>query len=57
MYSIKAVNIQTTQDILLLPEITHKAGKEIYKYTLSPGSYIIAVIIDGNINAQKVIVK
>ena len=57
MYSIKAVNIQTTQDILLLPEITHKAGKEIYKYTLSPGSYIIAVVIDGNINAQKVIVK
>lgn len=57
MYCIKAVNIQTTQEMLLLPESTHQAGKDIYKYSLAQGVYVIAVVIDGNINAQKVFVK
>ncbi len=56
-YSINAVNVQTSQPIVLLSESSHQAGKEIYQYTLASGTYIIAVIIDGNINAQKVIVK
>ena len=51
------MNIQTSQDILLLPESVHKSGEETYRYTLMPGIYIIAVVIDGNINAKKVIVK
>ena len=56
-YCIKAVNVQSTQDIILLPDSTHQAGKEIYQYSLASGTYIIAVIVDGNINAKKVIVK
>ena len=56
-YCIKAVNVQSTQDIILLPDSTHQAGEEIYQYSLASGTYIIAVIVDGNINAQKVIVK
>ena len=49
--------ITSPQDIILLPDSTHQAGKEIYQYTLASGTYIIAVIIEGYINAQKVIVK
>ena len=56
-YCIKAVNMQTAQDLLLLQESYHQAGDEIYQYSLTPGIYVIAVIIDGNINAQKVLVK
>ena len=43
--------------LLLLPEASRQAGEEFYQYSLTPGGYIIAVVIDGNINAQKVIVK
>ena len=56
-YSINAVNVQTTQQFVLLPESSHNVGKETYQYSLTSGTYIIAVIVDGNINAQKVIVK
>ena len=56
-YSINAVNVQTSQQIVLLPESSHQEGKETYQYSLTQGTYIIAVIIDGNINAQKIIVK
>ena len=56
-YSINAVNVQTSQQLVLLPESSHQVGEETYQYSLSPGAYIIVVIIDGNINAQKVIVK
>ncbi len=56
-YSINAVNVQTTQQFVLLPESSHNVGKETYQYSLTSGTYIIAVIVDGNINAQKVIIK
>ncbi len=57
IYSIKAINIQTSQEVLLLSESLRQVGEEIYQYSLPPGIYVIAVIINGNINAQKVIVK
>ena len=56
-YSINVVNVQTTQQFVLLPESSHNVGKETYQYSLTSGTYIIAVIVDGNINAQKVIIK
>ena len=56
-YSINVVNIQTSQQIVLLPESSHQVGEETYQYSLIPDTYIVAVIIDGNINAKKIIVK
>ena len=49
--------VTSPQEIILLSESSHQAGKEIYQYSLATRTYIIAVIIEGNINAQKVIVK
>ena len=57
MCCIKVVNLQTTQDITLLPESVHQEGEVIYQYPLTSGAYVVAVIINGNINAQKVFVK
>ncbi|MBR5241087.1 MAG: hypothetical protein IKW05_04040, partial [Muribaculaceae bacterium] len=57
IFSIKAINLQTSRQLILCPESMHQAGEEIYQYSLNPGVYVIAVEIDGNINAKKVIVK
>ena len=56
-YSIKVINLQTSQQSILLPESIHQAGEEIYQYPLSSGVYIIVSEIDVNINAEKIIVK
>ena len=56
-YYIKAINLQTSQQTVLLPESQYHEGEESYQFNLSPGIYVIAVIIDENINAQKIIIK
>ena len=54
---VKAINLQTSQQTILQPESIHQAGEIVCQYFLTSGAYIIVVVIDGNINAQKVIVK
>ena len=56
-YSIKAINMQTTQELQLHTKSNHQEGSEIHEYQLPKGIYVIAVIINENINAQKIIVK
>ena len=57
MYSVKIINLQTSQQSILLPKSMHQPGVGSYQFDIASGIYVIAVLIDENINAKKIIVK